>query len=255
MATKTVSGEPNVGTRGGGLTSNHVWKTLAKASFAVLGHVTPIGRGHVPAGSSTRPSAGGLYVAVAPDSWKARHIEATGRVAVTVLVAVADPVARLPHPHRRPSASTRRRSCTRPACRTTFDPRQAGLPASGREARLRLHHRDRPRRHLRDVRHRGAVDEDAGPDSRPGARAGLGPWLRGSRRATHRPRDQHHDRGNGGERNGAIDQEGRRGMRRRSALFTLPFLIVGLILERGLSIPVPHRRRIDRTFVRSPSSC
>ena len=67
------------------LTSQQVWQRVAKASFAVLGYVTP----------SADPRSSGvvyktvgprLYVAVAPDSWKAKHVAASGRVALTVPV-------------------------------------------------------------------------------------------------------------------------------------------------------------------------
>jgi hypothetical protein len=66
-------------------TSERVWHDLGKASFAVLSYVTPAGEprssGVVYVTANHR-----LYVAVATDSWKARHIAANGRVAVTVPV-------------------------------------------------------------------------------------------------------------------------------------------------------------------------
>jgi len=67
------------------LTSEQVWHQVAKASFAVLGYVTPSGE---PRSSGVVYKSIGrrLYVAVAPDSWKARHIAASRRVAVTVPV-------------------------------------------------------------------------------------------------------------------------------------------------------------------------
>jgi hypothetical protein len=40
------------------LTTEQIWQQLAKASFAVLGYVTPAGS-HAPAGWSTRPPTGG----------------------------------------------------------------------------------------------------------------------------------------------------------------------------------------------------
>ena len=66
-------------------TSEQVWHAVAKASFAVLGYVTPDG---APRSSGVVYKIVGrrLFVAVAPDSWKAKHISADGRVAVTVLV-------------------------------------------------------------------------------------------------------------------------------------------------------------------------
>jgi Pyridoxamine 5'-phosphate oxidase len=67
------------------LTTEQVWRELVKASFAVLSHVTPAGE---PRSSGVVYKTVGrrLYVAVAPDGWKARHIAASGRVAVTVPV-------------------------------------------------------------------------------------------------------------------------------------------------------------------------
>jgi hypothetical protein len=67
------------------LTSEQVWRALAKASFAVVSHVTPTG---APRSSGVVYAVAGrrLYVAVAPDSWKARHIAVSGQVAVTVPV-------------------------------------------------------------------------------------------------------------------------------------------------------------------------
>lgn len=67
------------------LTTEQVWQQLAKASFAVLSHVTPAGE---PRSSGVVYKTVGqrLYIATAPDSWKARHIARNGRVAVTVPV-------------------------------------------------------------------------------------------------------------------------------------------------------------------------
>jgi hypothetical protein len=67
------------------LTGERVWRELSRASFAVVSHVTPTGQprssGVVYAMADRR-----MYVVVAEDSWKARHIAASGRVAVTVPV-------------------------------------------------------------------------------------------------------------------------------------------------------------------------
>jgi hypothetical protein len=65
------------------VTSQQVWRAVAKASFAVVGYVTPSG---APRSSGVVYRAVGrrLFVAVAPDGWKARHIAADGRVSVTV---------------------------------------------------------------------------------------------------------------------------------------------------------------------------
>lgn len=67
------------------LTSEQVWKKVAAQSFAVLGYVTP--RGEPRASGVVYKTIGSrLYVAVAPNSWKARHIAASGEVSVTVPV-------------------------------------------------------------------------------------------------------------------------------------------------------------------------
>jgi hypothetical protein len=62
-----------------------VWRALAKGSFAVVSHVTPAGEprssGVVYALVDRR-----MYVAVAPDGWKARAIATGQEVAVTVPV-------------------------------------------------------------------------------------------------------------------------------------------------------------------------
>lgn len=67
------------------LTSEQVWRAIARSSFAVLSHVTPAGE---PRSSGVVYKTDGkrLVVAVAPDSWKAQHVTADGRVAVTVPV-------------------------------------------------------------------------------------------------------------------------------------------------------------------------
>lgn len=69
----------------GRLTNDEVWDEIEGVSFAVLCHVTPSGE---PRSSGVVYAVMGhrLYVAVAPDSWKARHIAASGRVSVTVPV-------------------------------------------------------------------------------------------------------------------------------------------------------------------------
>lgn len=67
------------------LTTEQVWHQVAKASFAVLGYVTPSGEPRS-SGVVYKTMGRRLYVAVAPDSWKAKHVAASGRVAVTVPV-------------------------------------------------------------------------------------------------------------------------------------------------------------------------
>jgi hypothetical protein len=70
---------------GARVTSKQIWRALARASFAVVSYVTPAG---APRSSGVVYAAVGhrLWVAVAPDSWKARHIARSGQVAVTVPV-------------------------------------------------------------------------------------------------------------------------------------------------------------------------
>jgi hypothetical protein len=67
------------------LTSEKVWRHIARASFAVLSHVTPSGEPRS-SGVVYRTLGRRLYVAVAPDSWKARHVAVDGRVSLTVPV-------------------------------------------------------------------------------------------------------------------------------------------------------------------------
>ena len=63
--------------------SDRVWRALDKASFAVVSYATPAGE---PRSSGVVYAMVGrcMYVAVAEDSWKAKHIAASGKVAVTV---------------------------------------------------------------------------------------------------------------------------------------------------------------------------
>ena len=61
------------------LTGEQVWRALNRASFAVVSYVTSAGE---PRSSGVVYATDGrrLYVAVAADSWKARHIAASGRL-------------------------------------------------------------------------------------------------------------------------------------------------------------------------------
>jgi hypothetical protein len=67
------------------LTADDVWAAVSHASFAVLSHVTPAG---APRSSGVVYAVTGdrMYVVVAADGWKARHIGAEATVAVTVPV-------------------------------------------------------------------------------------------------------------------------------------------------------------------------
>lgn len=67
------------------MTSDQVWRELAKASFAVVSYATPSG---APRSSGVVYAIADrtLYVVVGDDSWKAKHIALSGQVAVTVPV-------------------------------------------------------------------------------------------------------------------------------------------------------------------------
>jgi pyridoxamine 5'-phosphate oxidase-like protein len=67
------------------ITSEQIWREVAQASFAVIGYTTRSGE---PRSSGVVYKTVGrrLYVATAPESWKARHIAASGLVSVTVPV-------------------------------------------------------------------------------------------------------------------------------------------------------------------------
>jgi hypothetical protein len=67
------------------LTSDQVWHQLERGSFAVISYVTPSGEARS-SGVMYKAVGKRLYVVVAPDSWKARHIALNGNVAVTVPV-------------------------------------------------------------------------------------------------------------------------------------------------------------------------
>lgn len=81
MATRTIRDQD--GRARPWLTSEQVWRAVTRASFAVLSHVTPAGEPRS-SGVMYKTSGRRLLVAVAPGSWKARHIAADGQVAVTV---------------------------------------------------------------------------------------------------------------------------------------------------------------------------
>lgn len=88
MATATRSNEPDLTsneTPAARLTTDQVWEQLDRASFAVIGYVTPQGEPRS-SGVVYKTVGSRLYVVVAPHSWKARHIAAAGCVSVTVPV-------------------------------------------------------------------------------------------------------------------------------------------------------------------------
>jgi hypothetical protein len=67
------------------LDAEQVWREIARASFAIISHVTLAG---APRSSGVMYEMIGrhLFVAVDADGWKARHLAADPRVAVTVPV-------------------------------------------------------------------------------------------------------------------------------------------------------------------------
>jgi hypothetical protein len=97
MVTKTRGTQVHARSAGSRCTSEQVWRQITKASFAVLSHVTPSGEPRS-SGVVYRTLDRRLYIAVAPESWKARHLAVNGRVAVTVpvprggLLALAMPI-------------------------------------------------------------------------------------------------------------------------------------------------------------------
>jgi hypothetical protein len=68
---------------GPALTTEHVWREIEKASFAVISYVTPAGK---PRSSGVMCAAAGgrVYVVTAEGSWKARQISSGDEVAVTM---------------------------------------------------------------------------------------------------------------------------------------------------------------------------
>jgi hypothetical protein len=76
------------------LTSQQVWAEVGKASFAVVSHVTPAGEPRS-SGIVYAEEQHHLYVAVAPDGWKARQIADDQQVAVTIPVRRGGPLSLL----------------------------------------------------------------------------------------------------------------------------------------------------------------
>ena len=76
------------------LTSQQVWAEVGKASFAIVSHVTPAGEPRS-SGVVYAEERHHLYVAVAPDGWKARQITDDQQVAVTIPVRRGGPLSLL----------------------------------------------------------------------------------------------------------------------------------------------------------------
>ena len=68
------------------ITTDLVWKEIEKRSFAVLSYVNPKGRARS-SGIVYVPIDRVLYVRVAKDSWKAKHIRQNPHVALNVTIA------------------------------------------------------------------------------------------------------------------------------------------------------------------------
>jgi hypothetical protein len=87
-----IGTEANRRPAGPRLSAQQVWSAVARSSFAVISHVTPA-RAPRSSGVVYTVSGGSMYVAVAPDSWEARHIGADGMVAVTVPIRRGGPLS------------------------------------------------------------------------------------------------------------------------------------------------------------------
>jgi len=85
MSTQTLHDQPKEAMGAAGLSTEQVWHAIDKASFAVFSEVTPAGEPRS-SGVVYKTLDRRMYVAVAPDSWKAKHVAANGRVALTVTV-------------------------------------------------------------------------------------------------------------------------------------------------------------------------
>jgi Pyridoxamine 5'-phosphate oxidase len=76
------------------LSTDQVWRSVGRGTFAVIGYVTPTG---APRSAGVLYTVVGhrMYVITAVDSWKARHIAASGHVTVTVPIRRGGPLAML----------------------------------------------------------------------------------------------------------------------------------------------------------------
>src|SRR5436190_4940128 len=71
--------------QGARLSAAQVWRQLGRSSFAVISYTTPAGEPRS-SGVVYACAKGRLYVVVAADGWKARHVTTGAPVAVTVPV-------------------------------------------------------------------------------------------------------------------------------------------------------------------------
>jgi len=83
MATATSDNKTEASAASEAVTTQQAWEAVAAASFAVVAYATPAGEPRS-SGVVYKTVGSRLYLAVAPDSWKAKHIAARGEVSVTV---------------------------------------------------------------------------------------------------------------------------------------------------------------------------
>ncbi len=152
------------------LTSHQVWAEVGKASFAIVSHVTPAGEPRS-SGVVYAEERHHLYVAVAPDGWKARQIADDQQVAVTIPVRRGGPLSLLlPIPPA--TISFHARAIAHPAGSLdlrTVSKKLLAAPSEGSTRRDRA--RTRPGGRLPDVRDRRLTQGDDGSRRRRGARA------------------------------------------------------------------------------------
>ena len=97
------------------VTSQQVWAEVGKASFAIISHVTSAGEPRS-SGVVYAEERHHLFVAVAPDGWKARQIADGQQVAVTIPVRRGGPLSLL---FPIPPARSISRLCRRSSCRSS----------------------------------------------------------------------------------------------------------------------------------------
>src|SRR5665648_135737 len=154
------------------LSTDQVWGAIGRASNAVLGHVTPAGAPRT-SGVVYRSIDRRIYVAVAPGTWKDRHIRADGRVAMTVLVRRGGLLSLLfPIPPATISfhGTATVHPASEPAMGTILE---GAVPAASPEPpRVERDHRDHPRGQLPHLRDRGVAWRTARAAAGPNEGAG-----------------------------------------------------------------------------------
>lgn len=143
------------------LNSEQVWDAISKGSFAVISYETPTGE---PRSSGVMYKVLGhrLYVVVAPDSWKARHIAQNPDVAVTVLVRRGGVLSLVfPIPPATISFHGEALVYAGNAPGGTRDRRADGKPAPRRTTNVVVDRGDHSRGPVRDLRDRSVLERDA----------------------------------------------------------------------------------------------